>query len=119
MSPARQSHIRAESVQTLLHGGYHSQQDSCAQYMAYPQYLTLSLQNDPLQSNGINVQEACKLYCLCQLPYNEERPMLSCDYCQEWFHYDCVGLRAPSDDEDDEDVAPKDYRCPDCCRKVF
>ena len=44
--------------------------------------------------------------------------MLGCDYCQEWFHYDCVGLRAPSDDEDDEDVAPKDYRCPDCCRKV-
>ena len=64
------------------------------------------------------LQEACKLYCLCQQPYNEDRPMLSCDYCQDWFHYDCIGLHAPSDDEDDEDVAPKDYRCPTCCRKV-
>lgn len=64
------------------------------------------------------MQEACKLYCLCQLPYNEERPMLGCDYCQGWFHYDCVGLRAPSDDEDDEDVAPKDYKCPQCCQDV-
>ena len=44
--------------------------------------------------------------------------MLSCDYCQDWFHYDCVGLRAPSDDEDDEDVAPEDYRCPNCCTKA-
>ena len=64
------------------------------------------------------LQEACKLYCLCQQPYNEDRPMLSCDYCQDWFHYDCIGLRAPSDDEDDEDVAPQDYRCPACCWKV-
>lgn len=44
--------------------------------------------------------------------------MLSCDYCQDWFHYDCVGLRAPSDDEDDEEVAPEDYCCPNCCAKV-
>jgi hypothetical protein len=28
------------------------------------------------------LQEASKLYCLCQLPYNEEKPMLGCDYCQ-------------------------------------
>ncbi len=63
-------------------------------------------------------QEATKLWCLCKLPYNEDRPMLACDYCQDWFHYDCVGLRAPSDDEDDADVAPEDYRCPNCCAKV-
>jgi hypothetical protein len=64
------------------------------------------------------LQEAVKLWCLCKLPYNEDRPMLSCDYCQDWFHYDCVGLRPPSDDEDDEEVAPPDFKCPACCLKV-
>ena len=45
--------------------------------------------------------------------------MLSCDYCSDWFHWECVGLRPPSDDEEDEDVAPPDFRCPACCRKVY
>jgi hypothetical protein len=63
-------------------------------------------------------QEATKLWCLCKLPYNEDRPMLACDYCQDWFHYDCVGLRPPGDEEDDEDVAPPDFRCPSCCLKA-
>ena len=64
------------------------------------------------------LQEAAKLWCLCRLPYNEERPMLACDYCQQWFHYDCCGLRPPGDDEDDDSVAPPDFKCPACCLKV-
>jgi hypothetical protein len=28
------------------------------------------------------LQEACKLYCLCKQPYNEDRPMVGCDFCQ-------------------------------------
>jgi histone demethylase JARID1 len=63
-------------------------------------------------------QEAAKLWCLCQLPYNEERPMLACDACGQWFHYDCCGLRPPADDEDDEAVAPPDFACPACCLKA-
>lgn len=72
-----------------------------------------------LISKPVSLQEACKLYCLCRLPYNEEQPMLGCDYCQEWFHYECVGLRPPAEEEDDEDVAPPDFRCPQCCRQVL
>ena len=44
--------------------------------------------------------------------------MLACDYCQQWFHYDCCGLRPPGDDEDDDSVAPPDFKCPACCLKV-
>jgi len=44
--------------------------------------------------------------------------MLACDYCSDWFHWECVGLDAPGDDEDDEDVAPPDFRCPACCAKA-
>ena len=54
--------------------------------------------------------EASKLYCLCEQLYDEGRPMLSCDYCQDWFHYECVGLQPPCDDDDDEQVAPADWK---------
>ena len=67
---------------------------------------------------GCAAQEACKLWCLCRQPYNADRPMLACDYCNDWFHWECVGLDAPGDDEDDEDVAPPDFRCPACCAKA-
>ena len=65
------------------------------------------------------LQEASKLWCICQQPYNEERPMLACDYCNDWYHYDCVGLRTPAEEEDDDDVAPQDYCCPKCLAKVI
>ena len=64
------------------------------------------------------VQDAVKLYCLCKLPHDGERPMLQCDACRDWFHWDCVGLTPPGDDEDDEEVAPADFQCPACCIKV-
>ena len=65
------------------------------------------------------VQDAVKLYCLCKLPHDGERPMLQCDACRDWFHWDCVGLTPPGDDEDDEEVAPADFQCPSCCIKVI
>lgn len=65
-----------------------------------------------------DVQDAVKLYCLCKLPHDGERPMLQCDSCRDWFHWDCVGLTPPGDDEDDEEVAPADFQCPSCCLKV-
>ena len=41
------------------------------------------------------LRDAATLYCLCRLPYDQDRPMLACDYCSNWFHYDCVGLDPP------------------------
>ena len=32
-----------------------------------------------------------KLYCVCQKPY-DNRFMISCDECEEWFHGSCVGV---------------------------
>ena len=66
----------------------------------------------------LRLQDAMKLYCLCKLPHDGERPMLQCDSCRDWFHWDCVGLTPPGDDEDDEEVAPADFQCPSCCVKV-
>ena len=64
------------------------------------------------------MQTGCDVFCLCNKTWDPEEPMLGCDLCEEWFHYDCMGLRKPGDDEVDADVAPQNYRCPFCCRKV-
>lgn len=57
------------------------------------------------------LSEACKVYCLCQGLYDERRPMLGCDYCSDWFHWDCVGLQPPRDGQDESEAAPPDFRC--------
>ena len=71
-----------------------------------------------LHRDNVCLQEAAKIYCLCRQPYDEGRPMLSCDHCNDWFHYDCIGLQPPGDNENDDEVAPEEYRCPTCCMQV-
>jgi hypothetical protein len=56
------------------------------------------------------LSEAAKSYCVCQSLYDEVRPMLGCDHCSDWFHWECVGLEAPRDDQDDAELVPHDYR---------
>lgn len=56
------------------------------------------------------LRERAKLFCLCKEPYDEQRSMLSCDYCNDWFHPACMGLN-------DGDL-PQDFRCPECCIKA-
>ncbi|KAH9620864.1 hypothetical protein KSS87_016795 [Heliosperma pusillum] len=43
------------------------------------------------------------LYCICRKPY-DQRPMIACDQCDEWYHFDCVNLVSP----------PEIYICPAC-----
>lgn len=51
------------------------------------------------------------LYCLCRKPHNN-RFMICCDRCEEWFHGDCVGIseaRGRLLERNGED-----YICPNC-----
>lgn len=51
------------------------------------------------------------LYCICRQPHNN-RFMICCDRCEEWFHGDCVGIterRGQLLERDGED-----YICPNC-----
>lgn len=51
------------------------------------------------------------LYCICHQPHNN-RFMICCDRCEEWFHGDCVGIsegRGRLLEKDGED-----YICPNC-----
>lgn len=38
--------------------------------------------------------QAIRLYCKCQKPYDEKEPMIGCDKCDEWFHLNCLKLKA-------------------------
>ncbi|TPX44179.1 hypothetical protein SeLEV6574_g04654 [Synchytrium endobioticum] len=47
-------------------------------------------------------------YCVCKSKYDEERPMVQCDGCHDWFHLDCIGLSTAQADQMER------YLCPIC-----
>ncbi|KAK9277604.1 hypothetical protein L1049_007149 [Liquidambar formosana] len=49
------------------------------------------------------LRDRSMLYCICRKP-NDRRPMIACDHCDEWYHFDCIKLSSP----------PKIYICPAC-----
>ncbi|XP_031125306.1 lysine-specific demethylase lid isoform X2 [Ipomoea triloba] len=51
------------------------------------------------------LRDRSMLYCICRRP-NDQRPMIACDKCDEWYHFDCIHLSSSS--------LPKTYICPAC-----
>ncbi|EJT97550.1 hypothetical protein DACRYDRAFT_119232 [Dacryopinax primogenitus] len=49
-----------------------------------------------------------RLYCVCETLYDEERFMIGCDKCDNWYHPACVGL-----EEEQADLIDK-FFCPRC-----
>ncbi|XP_057525455.1 lysine-specific demethylase JMJ17 isoform X2 [Amaranthus tricolor] len=49
------------------------------------------------------LQTRSLLYCICRKPY-DQRPMIACDECDEWYHFDCVNVVS----------TPDVYICPAC-----
>lgn len=49
------------------------------------------------------LKDRSMLYCICRRPY-DQRAMIACDNCDEWYHFDCIKLSS----------APKIYICPAC-----
>ena len=46
------------------------------------------------------------VYCICEIPYNPDRPMVECEACNDWFHYDCVGY--------EDRTNRQDFVCAEC-----
>merc|ERR1739838_1246359 len=52
-----------------------------------------------------------RLWCICRKPY-DDRFMICCDLCDEWYHGECVGItKAMGRDMEKYGV---DYVCPKC-----
>ncbi|KAL6182188.1 hypothetical protein ACLB2K_043611 [Fragaria x ananassa] len=49
------------------------------------------------------LKDRSMLYCICRKPY-DQRAMIACDKCDEWYHFGCMKLRS----------TPKVYICPAC-----
>jgi hypothetical protein len=70
-----------------------------------PKPASTSLQ---LQHGSCNMDN--RLYCVCQLPYDDVSEMIICDApdcCIEWFHFECVGIMVPPEEK---------WYCPECSK---
>ncbi|KIK71042.1 hypothetical protein GYMLUDRAFT_33157 [Collybiopsis luxurians FD-317 M1] len=56
-------------------------------------------------------EEDDKLYCLCKTTYDEDKPMIACDSCDEWYHMKCVEIPEHKGDLVDQ------FFCPLCAEK--
>ncbi|KAF5375051.1 hypothetical protein D9758_000245 [Tetrapyrgos nigripes] len=52
-----------------------------------------------------------KLYCVCKTKYDEDRSMIACDKCDEWYHTQCVDIPDHQVDLIDQ------FFCPPCITK--
>lgn len=50
------------------------------------------------------LRDRCVLYCICRKPY-DNKAMIACDQCDEWYHFDCINLLGPP---------PETFFCPAC-----
>ncbi len=68
--------------------------------------------DDDLASDGWNSEDDPeRLWCVCKQPHNN-RFMICCDTCLEWFHGKCVGISKDMGKEMEE--AGNEWRCPKC-----
>ncbi|KAI0348003.1 hypothetical protein BDW22DRAFT_1321109 [Trametopsis cervina] len=47
-----------------------------------------------------------KLYCICKTKYDEDRVMIACDRCDEWYHTQCVNMPDLEVDLVDQFICP-------------
>ncbi|CAE6380694.1 unnamed protein product [Rhizoctonia solani] len=57
------------------------------------------------------LEEDTRLYCVCKTRYDENKVMIACDRCDDWYHPNCVNLR-----EFDVDLIDQ-FVCPLCVAK--
>ncbi len=56
-----------------------------------------------------------RLWCVCKQPHNN-RFMICCDTCLEWFHGKCVGISKEKGKEMEE--SGNEWRCPKCKESI-
>lgn len=77
--------------------------------------LDASQNNDPDASESQeDDDDPNKLWCICRQPHNN-RFMICCDLCEDWFHGTCVGVtKAMGTDMENKGI---DWKCPKCVKR--
>jgi hypothetical protein len=44
--------------------------------------------------NKIDIDDGEPRYCICREVYSADKPMIGCDQCSEWYHWECLGLNS-------------------------
>lgn len=57
----------------------------------------------------------CRLWCICKQPHNN-RFMICCDSCEDWFHGKCVNITKAMGQQMEEQGI--EWRCPNCIKKT-
>ena len=72
----------------------------------------IKMENYEISSSSSEKEDTSEIiYCLCRKP---ERPdMIGCDYCEEWFHPDCLDLS----ENEVKKLTEIKWRCPMCISK--
>ncbi|KAH8357142.1 hypothetical protein KR084_004333 [Drosophila pseudotakahashii] len=77
--------------------------------------LNTSQSNDPEASESQeDDDDPNKLWCICRQPHNN-RFMICCDLCEDWFHGTCVGVTKAMGTEMEQKGV--DWKCPKCVKK--
>ena len=70
-------------------------------------------EEDSDSGSWVSEDDPDRLWCICQKPHNN-RFMICCDTCLNWFHGICVGINKAQGKE--MELAGKDWKCPDCLK---
>ena len=72
--------------------------------------------SDEESENEEDEDDPDRLWCVCREPHNN-RFMICCDKCEDWFHGQCVGLtRAMGKELEKKGL---DWICPKCVRQEY
>lgn len=52
----------------------------------------LMMQRVHTDNSEILDDKAGPRYCICREVYSADKPMIGCDQCSEWYHWECLGL---------------------------
>lgn len=121
---------KAQDLSLELHEGFHSflqafeekfRQESTSVQTRKKELESLPNEDSADSSNNARggkmvfqcpAHKSAESYCLCD-PMNQENPsMIACDYCDNWFHFGCVGLGNKSKEAACKEIPY--YLCPKC-----
>ena len=95
----RKKLLKSKKKRQQKHPKQQQEKPQLQQQQSHHQTVSIPLNNDELST---------ELYCICNQPYSSSDTYICCDYCDKWYHPQCVGI------EIDKLNKIEKYKCPFC-----